>query len=69
MSFGWDYEFGAANIVKTEDLPQFLLPLRTRAGTLFKIHPAELVQATVIEYAPGAPIGWHRDIPQFGVVV
>jgi alkylated DNA repair dioxygenase AlkB len=69
MSFGWDYEFGAANIVKTEDLPQFLLPLRTRAGMLFKIHPAELVQATVIEYAPGAPIGWHRDIPQFGVVV
>jgi len=69
MSFGCDYEFGAANIVKAPDLPQFLLPLRTKAGSLFKISPAELVQATVIEYTPGAPIGWHRDIPQFGVVI
>ncbi len=69
MSFGWDYEFGAANIFKAPDLPQFLLPLRTRAGSLFKVPPAELVQATIIEYTPGTPIGWHRDIPQFGVVV
>jgi alkylated DNA repair protein (DNA oxidative demethylase) len=28
-----------------------------------------LVQATILEYASGAPIGWHRDIPHFGVVV
>jgi alkylated DNA repair dioxygenase AlkB len=27
------------------------------------------MQATVIEYSTGSPIGWHRDIPQFGVVV
>ena len=68
-SFGWDYEFGAAKITEAAALPEFLLPLRTRAGSLFRIPPNDLVQATVIEYSPGAPIGWHRDIPQFGAVI
>jgi DNA oxidative demethylase len=68
-SFGWDYEFGAGKITEAADLPEFLLPLRKRAGSHFKIPSDELVQATIIEYSPGAPIGWHRDIPQFGAVI
>ncbi len=68
-SFGWDYEFGAGKITEAAGLPEFLLPLRKRAGSLFKIPPDDLVQATIIEYSPGAPIGWHRDIPQFGAVI
>jgi alkylated DNA repair dioxygenase AlkB len=24
---------------------------------------------SIIEYSVGSPIGWHRDIPHFGVVV
>ena len=28
-----------------------------------------LVQALVTEYAPGAPIGWHRDRPVFKDVI
>jgi alkylated DNA repair protein (DNA oxidative demethylase) len=23
----------------------------------------------ILEYPPGAPIGWHRDAPQFGIVI
>ena len=23
----------------------------------------------VTEYSPGAPIGWHRDAPQFGTII
>jgi alkylated DNA repair dioxygenase AlkB len=23
----------------------------------------------IIQYPPGAPIGWHRDAPQFGIVI
>jgi len=26
------------------------------------------VQAVVAEYRPGTQLGWHRDVPQFGVV-
>ena len=69
VSFGWQYEFGKSEITTAPDIPAFLLPLRTRAGTLFNIDPGSLMQATVIEYSTGSPIGWHRDIPQFGVVV
>jgi alkylated DNA repair dioxygenase AlkB len=27
------------------------------------------VHALVSEYRPGAPLGWHRDVPQFEVIV
>jgi alkylated DNA repair dioxygenase AlkB len=50
-------------------MPAFLLPVRIRAGTLFNIDPNNLRQTSIIEYSTGSPIGWHRDISQFGVVV
>lgn len=68
-SFGWEYEFGSSDITPAQDLPAFLLPFRRRAGQLFNIEPSSLVQASILEYSVGAPIGWHRDIPQFGDVV
>ena len=69
LSFGWEYEFGKSDIRTAPDIPAFLLPVRTRAGKLFNIDPNSLIQASIIEYSTGSPIGWHRDIPHFGVVV
>jgi alkylated DNA repair dioxygenase AlkB len=69
VSFGWQYEFGEKEIKAAPEIPAFLLPLRERAGTLFNIDPSSLVQTSVIEYSIGSPIGWHRDIPHFGVAV
>jgi alkylated DNA repair dioxygenase AlkB len=68
-SFGWQYEFGASEITTAPEAPAFLLPVRTRAGKLFDIDPNSLTQTSIIEYSTGSPIGWHRDIPHFGVVV
>jgi alkylated DNA repair dioxygenase AlkB len=68
-SFGWQYEFGTNEITTAPDMPAFLLPIRTRAGNFFNIDPNSLVQTSIIEYSTGSPIGWHRDIPHFGVVV
>jgi len=68
-SFGWQYEFGKSEITTAPDLPAFLLPVRTRAGKLFDIDPNSLAQLSIIEYSTGSPIGWHRDIPHFGVVI
>jgi alkylated DNA repair dioxygenase AlkB len=68
-SFGWQYEFGKSEITTAPDMPAFLLPVRTRAGKFFNIEPNNLTQMSIIEYSTGSPIGWHRDIPQFGVVV
>jgi alkylated DNA repair dioxygenase AlkB len=68
-TFGWQYEFGAREITIAPELPAFLLPLRARAATFFNMDPNSLIQMSVIEYSTGAPIGWHRDVPQFGVVL
>ena len=68
-SFGWQYEFGKNEITRAPDMPAFLLPLRTRAGKLFDIDPNRFSQSSIIEYSTGSPIGWHRDIAHFGVVV
>jgi alkylated DNA repair dioxygenase AlkB len=68
-SFGWQYEFGTSEITTAPEMPTFLLPVRTRAGNFFNIDPNSLIQTSIIEYSTGSPIGWHRDIPDFGVVV
>lgn len=68
-SFGWQYEFGRDEITRASDIPKFLLPLRERAGKLFEIDADSLAQASIVEYPVGAPIGWHRDIPQFGMII
>jgi len=68
-SFGWQYEFGGSEITAAPEMPPFLLPLRPRAGKVFNIDPASLIQTSIIEYSTGSPIGWHRDIPYFGIVV
>jgi len=32
VSFGWKYEFSGERLRKAEDIPEFLLPLRSRAA-------------------------------------
>ena len=59
----------ASEITTAPDMPEFLLPVRTRAGNFFNIEPNSLIQSSIIEYSTGSPIGWHRDIPHFGIVV
>ena len=69
VSFGMHYAFDGSGLREAEPLPGWLLPLRARAAALAKRDPEAFVHALVIEYAPGAGIGWHRDRPVFGEVV
>jgi alkylated DNA repair dioxygenase AlkB len=69
VSFGWHYAFDGSGLRETEPIPDFLLPVRERAAALMKVAAERLEHALIIEYAPGAGIGWHRDRPQFGDVV
>jgi alkylated DNA repair dioxygenase AlkB len=69
VSFGWEYEFGKSDITTAPAVPAFILPFRTRAGALFNIDPNDLIQTSILEYSVGSPIGWHRDIPHFGLAV
>ncbi|MET4846928.1 alpha-ketoglutarate-dependent dioxygenase AlkB [Bradyrhizobium japonicum] len=53
VSFGWRYDFNGGGLTRTEDMPEFLTPIRA---------------LLVTEYAPGAGIGWHKDRSVFGDV-
>lgn len=64
--FGRTY---GAEARETPPIPQFLLPLRRRAADWIAVTEDAFVMALVNEYPPGAPIGWHRDAPQYGIVV
>ena len=69
VSFGWHYDFNGGGLKQTDELPEFLLPFRNRAAEYAALEPTALEHALLIEYQPGAGIGWHRDRPQFGDVI
>jgi alkylated DNA repair dioxygenase AlkB len=50
------------------EMPAFLDDVRTRAARWAKVDPEDFVMALINEYRAGAPIGWHRDAPQYGIV-
>ena len=69
ISFGMEYRFDGRGLREAEPFPDWLLPVRDRAAALAGVDPQAFVHALLIEYAPGAGIGWHRDRPVFGDVV
>jgi hypothetical protein len=69
VEYGWEYDFGTRKASATEPIPEFLLAVRSRAAQFAGIKPEELAEAVVIEYPPGAPMGWHRDVPQFEMII
>jgi alkylated DNA repair dioxygenase AlkB len=69
VCFGWHYDFNGGGLKQAGELPHFLLPLCKRAADFAGLEPAALEHVLLIEYRPGAGIGWHRDRPQFGDVI
>ena len=65
-SFGYRYDFNSQKLEEAEPIPDWLQPARERAEAFAD---ARLEQLLINEYLPGAPIGWHRDRPQFEKVV
>lgn len=69
VAFGSRYDFTRHQIGPALPLPDWLLPLRAAASVFAGIAEADLAQALITEYAPGAGIGWHRDRPEYGQIV
>jgi len=63
--FGISYGSGGE---ATSPMPPFLIPLRDKVASWAGVEPDGFVMALVNEYSPGAPIGWHRDAPQYAIV-
>src|SRR5262245_27097776 len=69
VAFGAGYDFGTNVLLPAPPLPAFLHSLRERVAQWARIPCGDLVQCTVAEYARGTQLGWHRDVPNFGIVV
>lgn len=68
VSFGGSYDFDANLLRPGKALDERLVPLRDRVADWLGVERAQLVQVLVAEYAPGTPLGWHRDVPDFEVI-
>jgi alkylated DNA repair dioxygenase AlkB len=63
--FGRTYDSGG---VSASPFPAFLIHLRDTVAAWSGTGADAFAMALVNEYRPGAPIGWHRDAPQYGIV-
>lgn len=63
--YGSAYDAGRA---VTLELPEFLLPLRDRLAAWAGLESQAFGMALINQYPAGAPIGWHRDAPQYEMV-
>src|SRR5215813_12401410 len=68
-TFGGQYDFSTNVLEAAPELPATLHPLRAKVGAWLHIPPERFAHALVAEYSPGTPLGWHRDVPQFELVV
>jgi alkylated DNA repair dioxygenase AlkB len=69
VSFGFSYDYNRGAVGPAAPIPDFLLGLREAVAPMAGRPPEAFVQALAIRYPPGAGIGWHRDRPQFGLVI
>jgi alkylated DNA repair dioxygenase AlkB len=69
VSFGAGYDFTANAPTAAPPLPASLQELRARAAAWAGRAAGDLSQCTVAEYSEGTQLGWHRDVPTFGIVI
>ncbi len=69
ISFGLKYDYTRRAVAKASEMPSFLNDLLPRVAEFAGCETAAFRQIGVNEYSPGAGIGWHKDKPQFGIVV
>jgi len=68
VSFGGSFDYDTNTLLPGAALDDRLAPLRDRVAAWLNVPPASLVHVLVSEYAPGTPLGWHRDVPEFETI-
>ena len=51
-----------------QPIPEFLFVLRDRLAAWARVDATAFAMALINEYREAAPIGWHRDAPQYDIV-
>ena len=67
--FGTAYDYDDNTLLARPDVPVSLHGLRAQAAAWAGLPADDFSSARVAEYRPGTPLGWHRDVPDFEVVV
>jgi alkylated DNA repair dioxygenase AlkB len=65
ISFGGSFDYDANRLRPSAPLIEELHPLRARVAAWMGVDALALAHVLVAEYAPGTPLGWHRDVPDF----
>lgn len=68
VSFGASYDFSSNELLPAAPIPPFLYPLRERIAGWTERPAQTYSHALIAEYSPGTPLGWHRDVPDFGAI-
>jgi alkylated DNA repair dioxygenase AlkB len=68
-SYGFQYDFDHLKMHPAPPMPGFLQPLKEKVAYRLQLPADQFVHALVTEYRPGVELGWHRDVPEFEVVV
>lgn len=68
-SFGGKFDYDHNRLLPAPPVPPAFEPLRQRAAAWLGVEPGLFNQMLVAEYAPGTPLGWHRDVPDFESIV
>lgn len=69
VSFGYGYDYSRHERLPAQPLPAWLTPFVERAAELIGVAAPEFAQALIADYAPGTPLGWHRDVPDYEHIV
>ncbi len=69
VSFGGRYDYSQNELGAAPPIPPFLYPLRAQLARWAELPEERMQHATLAEYRPGTPLGWHRDVPEFEDVV
>jgi alkylated DNA repair dioxygenase AlkB len=69
INFGASYDFTHHQATPAPPLPSSFHWLRDRAARWAGLEPAAFIQALIAEYQVGTPLGWHRDVPDYEVIV
>jgi alkylated DNA repair dioxygenase AlkB len=69
VSYGGSYDFSSRRLKTAEPIADFLHPLRARAAAWAGCAAEDFTHGLVTEYSPGTELGWHRDLPEFDLVV
>jgi alkylated DNA repair dioxygenase AlkB len=69
VSYGGRYDFARNELLPAAPVPEFLFPLRERVAAWTTQRPEQFAYVLIAEYRPDTQLGWHRDVPDFELVV